>query len=215
MDKGFFRLFTIGLLLVGVAIGFWQRVKWANESSFSPPLRLPAQRSFSTEEENPDDSSIQLFKKSFIQNLRLWDEAEYSKIFLPSLQWVTENGESIGLCEEFPRLIFVFAGEGVVTHGQKPSMEWEWDCQMDEALNPLSLEVNRETLTSQLPFEGEWELPPRHGLMRFFNTIDAWPSAWALEHIFFENQQGISRLEISKDEIIQFRQRPLGIRWKM
>lgn len=208
-------ILVLGLFLLSTWFGFWQGSGHTTDASSAIPLRLPAHTSADFEEISPDPAAQELLKKAFIQNLKLWDEDQESKILPPPLEWVTETGEKIGLCEEFPRLIFVFSGEGVVSHGQKPSLEWEWDCQMDEALNPLPLVVDRGSIVQQEPFEGEWELPQGHGLMRFFNTVDAWPAAWALEHIYFENQQGVSTLEISAQDLMKFRPRPLGLRWKM
>ncbi|MDW8190592.1 MAG: hypothetical protein RMK80_06425 [Pseudobdellovibrionaceae bacterium] len=195
---------VMGFLLVG---GDWQVFRDFQKK------RVPATFPTMSFPQSPEEQEALLQKIS--QSLQIIDYQEgFSEILFPSILFSDPTfNDSFSLCEEFPRITFLFEGEGVYVHGESVELEIDWTCQYDESGNTLPLRIPSSYLVSQKPFSGDFVVD-ENTTLRFFKTDEAWPQAWVLTGVILQDAKGSSPLSLEKGQLIQWRKVPIGLRWQ-
>jgi len=160
-----------------------------------------------------DETVLNQLKARILKGLRVLEIKDYSGIELGGFKLLSPSGESVFACDEFDKITLIFEGEGVAHSGAKPQMEVVGPCIESSSGQIEALLIPVYELSQKSPFQGEFPVANAETLLRFYNTNETWPAAWALTTISFENHSGITQIEITLNDLIKWLGRPVGIIW--
>lgn len=207
-------LLSAGLFIIFVGTGIYLMDPPSSSNESVIGYRAPS--SIYDLESTLDDQDFQsAVKKTLLGGLKVTDQAGFVGVELGGFELTLESGERIFACDEFPQIILIFEGEGVASSGSKPQMEVESPCIVGEAgqIGPIYIPV--EALAKREVFQGEVELDDDATLIRFYNTLDSWPSAWALTGVYLEDSLGVAQVEITLNDLIRINRQPAGFSWPL
>ncbi len=181
--------------------------------------------------EDLDESTLQIFKQLFLSNLATFNLNQTSYLQF-NTRYSLPFFKNQHLCESHPKIIFIFQAEGIAHSGAKPRFEFESPCLTLNSHPTLgqSAEIPlNQLLKKSISFENNIfefkDQKSNQALLRFFNTNvslennsasdlqTSLPTDWALVGVLFENTQEQTDIEISLNDIIQNRPKPLGFFW--
>jgi hypothetical protein len=160
-----------------------------------------------------DQNILSQIKTHILRGLRVIELKDYSGIELGGFMLLSPSGENVFACDEFPKITFIFEGEGVAYSGAKPQMEISGPCIKSPSGQIEALLIPNYELSQKSPFQGDFPVPNSEALIRFYNTNESWPNAWSLTAIYFENHSGVTQIEITLSDLIEKIGRPVGITW--
>jgi hypothetical protein len=199
---------------IAVAIlSFSFSVNLENSRSDSDFSRVPASSIEVRDGDLSDENLTNQLKARILRGLKVIEWKDQAGIELGGFTLNSANGEKIFACDEFPKIVLIFEGEGVAHSGSKPQMEVSGPCLESESGQIEALLIPNFQLAQGNPFQGEWPLSDLGGKIVFYNTAEEWPSAWALTGIYFENSVGVTQIEITLNDLIRWIGQPVGIIW--
>jgi hypothetical protein len=179
----------------------------------SPFSRVPASSIEIQDQDFSDESLKNQLKSRILKGLRVIEWKDQSGIELGGVTFTNATGETVFICDELPKIVLIFEGEGVAHSGNKPQMEVSGPCLESESGQIEALLIPNFQLAQGSPFQGKWPLSEIGGKIIFYNTAEEWPFAWALTGIYFENSLGVAQIEITLDDLIRWIGQPVGITW--
>ena len=193
----------------GLAVLFGIYTIWKSSSSKTATELKPRSPS-SVIVEGP--GSREQMKQNILSQVQATQSTSHFTLALGShyLQSSTQQ-ESYFICEEWPRLEFIFEGEGIEYSEGKPQMSISTLCleTAQGAIQPLVLPLS--TLFQQPPQQMSFGLASQPQAQIELNLLyGEWPTAWVLREIRFYTEQGQKGLIISQGDLIRHLTFPIG-----
>jgi hypothetical protein len=143
-------------------------------------------------------------------------QGEQIGIQLGNFAVTSENGQKDFVCQKYDRVILQFEADGFAMSGERPRLEVEGHCEIEEDVNHLvTLWIPFAKIISEVPADGELDIKdPRPVVLKFSNIGDEWPQNWTLMNVKIQDvKEQNSEISMESIEIREVLGRPLQMNW--
>jgi hypothetical protein len=208
-----FYFFNTSLFLSIIGATFYSFYTLHKKSFEHSDHRNPASLIHAQDLDLRNENLQKEMKNHLIKGLQVLETETSAGVELGGFNLSLPDGTTLFACEEFPKLILVFEGEGVATSGQKPLLEIEGPCLETTEGKIQGLLIPHGDIAKRPPFQGEVYLSESQIMLRFYHTEEYWPQAWALTGVYLQNSMGVTHIEVSILDLIRQKGRPVGFSW--